>query len=130
MNPRSNITSLSYLVLSVACLLVCWNNLTTFLAFPTGSQVSQADILSQDIPSFAICPQPTLNLSAIKDLEGFSQDKLIICQDPLSKSNCSFMETFGSVIKAFNINSSQVEVFYKDLKLNSPQPFRGLATIC
>ena len=83
-------------------------------------QVSQVPLQSGDLPRFAICPQPSLNVSALENLTGFNRtkfDQTAIC----NIGGCQSLDTFGHFVEENAMNSQQVDEFYNLLKFTASE---------
>ena len=107
----------AYLVLSLFCLLTCWQQFTTYLTFPRGTTVERLALASTDLPWLAVCPQPSLRVSnqLLRKHTNSSNIRKLVDGDPFDY----FFEVFGNVVAKENMSSNQVLQFYNDLTLNS-----------
>ena len=105
------LTTIIYLGLTIACIFVCSIKVSDYLTYPTQSKVTQEIMDSEDIPFFVICPQPSLNLSALEGLEN--------TKDMCKTKGCSFIDTFGSIVEGNNFKSKEVANLYENLKLSA-----------
>ena len=117
MSTFTAFSHLSYFLLTVMCFYVCWERFTYYLTYPTGSTVSQEGLLSQDIPLIAICPQPSLNTTALNKLSSGSVGPADFC----TNGACNFLDIFGNLVESKNFNTSQVETLYEALRLTAPE---------
>ena len=85
---------------------------------PTTTKVSQVALQSGDVPSFAICPQPSVNVAALVDLIGFNRsmfDQSTICK----MGGCAGLDYFGYFVEENQMDSKGVEHFFTDLKFSA-----------
>ena len=83
-------------------------------------QVSQVPLQSDDLPSFAICPQPSVNISALQNLTGFDRiafNQTSICQ----MEGCKSLDTFGHFVEENGMESKEVDQFYNYLKFTASE---------
>ena len=84
------------------------------------TKVSQVPLQSGDLPRFAICPQPSLNVSALENLTGFNKtkfDETAIC----SIDGCQSLDTFGHFVQENGMDSQKVDEFYNLLKFEASE---------
>ena len=75
---------------------------------------------SGDLPTFAICPQPSLNVSALQNLTGFNRDvfnQTAICEI----DGCRSLDTFGHFVEENAMDSQKVDQFYNLLKFTASE---------
>ena len=113
MNTFTGFSYMSYFLLTVICCYICWERFAYYLSYPTGSAVSQAALLSQDIPLIAICPQPSLNTTALNRLSDGEVEPGHFC----TNGACNFLDIFGHLVESKNMNSSHVGTLYEGLRL-------------
>ena len=88
-------------------------------------QVSQVPLQSGDLPRFAICPQPSLNVSALQNLTGFS--RALFNQTAICKiDGCQSLDTFGHFVEENGMDSKEVDEFYNDLKFTASEVVHSL----
>ena len=83
-------------------------------------QVSQVPLQSDDLPRFAICPQPSVNISALQNLTGFDRisfNQTSICQT----EGCKSLDTFGHFVEENGMESKEVDQFYNYLKFTASE---------
>ena len=109
-----------YLCLCLFCLYVSFIQLEKYIQRPTTTKVSQVPLQSGDLPRFAICPQPSLNVSALQNLTGFNRtsfDQTSICKI----DGCKSLDTFGHFVEENGMDSREVDEFYNDLNLRASE---------
>ena len=75
---------------------------------------------SGDVPSFAICPHPSVNVSALEKLEGFEMDvfdQIKICK----MEGCASLDNFGRFVEENKKDSKGVRALYNDLKFTASE---------
>ena len=112
------LTRILYLSLALASLLACYTQVSKYLEYPKGAKVKQVPPWAQDLPNFAICPQPSLNTTALKNLSGFNRSRI---ESTCAEKGCSFLEEFGHLAEQNNMSSDQVLGFYHDLKFRASE---------
>ena len=88
--------------------------------------MSQVPLQSEDLPRFAICPQPSLNISAIENVDGFDKNRF----DQIAKckiGGCQSLDFFGHFVEENKMNSGRVDDFYNDLKLTASEVVHKVA---
>ena len=109
----------AYLVLAVACLLICWQQFLHYLALPRGTAVEEVTLTSRDLPWLAVCPQPSLNIGhpwLEKHVNKTTLQKL-----KWGQVVTNFFEEFGSIVSGEDMDSAGVLQFYKDLSVDSTE---------
>ena len=107
-----------YLCLTISCFFVCSFSVKKFLDRPTTTKVSQVPLQSGDVPSFAICPHPSVNVSAVEKLDGFNMtlfNQIQICK----MKGCDSLDNFGRVVEENKMDSKRVKKLYDDLKFTA-----------
>ena len=88
--------------------------------------MSQVPLQSEDLPRFAICPQPSLNVSAIENLDGFDKNRF----DQIAKckmDGCQSLDFFGHFVEENKMDPGRVDEFYNDLKLTATEVVHSVA---
>ena len=105
------------LCLTFCCLHVAFFSWDKYVKRPTTTKVSQVSLQSDDVPSFAICPQPSVNVNVLKHLIGFNVsvlDQSTICK----MDGCDGLNIFGGFVEANQTESQMIGKFYEDLKFS------------
>ena len=107
-----------YFSLAIASLVICYTQVSKYLEYPKGAKVKQVPPQARDLPNFAICPQPSLNTTALKNLLGFDKTRI---ESTCADKGCNFLEEFGYLAEQNNMSSQQVLRFYHDLKFRASE---------
>ena len=112
------ITRFLGLCLTISCLVICYTGLKAYLAYEKGTLLTRVRIKSEDVPAFAICPQPALNRVAFESLEEFHSESI---RDSFAcpESGCKFMDEFGLIIEENNMTSEEIIKFYREIKFGA-----------
>ena len=89
-----------------------------FLKRLTTTKVSQVRLQSGDVPSFAVCPHPSVNVSALEKLDGFNMtlfNQTRICK----MKGCDSLDNFGRFVEKNKMESERGEQLYNDLKFTA-----------
>ena len=119
---RPALRCIIYICLTSSCFYICSFSVKKFLDRPTTTKVSQQESLqSGDLPNFAICPQPSVNVSALQKLDfGFNMtlfNQTKICK----KEGCDSLDNFGSFVELNKMDSNGVREHYNDLKFTASE---------
>ena len=107
-----------YLCLTLCCLYVNYFSVEKYIGRPTATKVSQVALQSGDVPSFAICPQPSVNVTAVENLIGFNMsafEQTLICK----WGGCAGLDYFGHLVEENRMNSKGVRKLYNALKFSA-----------
>ena len=116
----SVVRSIIYLCLTLTCFYVCSFSVEKFLNRPTTTKVSQVPLQSGDVPRFAICPHPSVNVSALENLDGFSMT--LFNQTKICKmKGCDSLENFGKFVEENQKDSNGVKKLYNDMKFTASE---------
>ena len=86
------------LCLTYCCLYVAFFSWDKYLKQPTTTKVSQVSLQSDDVPSFAICPQPSVNVNVLKHLIGFNVS--VFHQSTICKMDgCDGLDFSGDLLR-------------------------------
>ena len=75
---------------------------------------------SGDVPSFAICPHPSVNVSALEKLAGFDRDvfnQIKICK----MEGCASLDNFGRFVEESEKDSNGVRALYNEMKFTASE---------
>ena len=113
------ITRFLGLCLTIFCLVICYMGLVDYLEYNKGTMITRANIQSNDIPAFAICPQPALNKDAMSTLSyaSLEMEGLDYCPE----SGCTFIEQFGHLVEENNLTSDETLNFYRKIKFGASE---------
>ena len=115
------ITRFLGLCLTIFCLVICYMGLVDYLEYNKGTMITRANIQSNDIPAFAICPQPALNkdaiLNTLRSYDSLEREKLDSCPE----SGCTFIEQFGHLVEENNLTSDETLNFYRKIKFGASE---------
>ena len=120
MSVPITITRFLGLCLTIFCLVICYMGLVDYLDYNKGTMITRANIQSNDIPAFAICPQPALNRDAISTLrssDSLERERLDSCPE----SGCTFIEQFGRLVEENNLTSDETLDFYRKMKFGASE---------
>ena len=116
----SALRSTIYLCLTLSCFYVCSFIVEKYLNRPTTTKVTQVPLQSGDLPSFAICPHPSVNVSALEKLDVFSMT--LFNQTKICKINgCNSLDNFGRIVEENKKDSKGVKTLYKDMKFTASE---------
>ena len=116
----SALRSTIYLCLTLSCFYVCSFLVEKYLKRPTTTKVTQVPLQSGDVPRFAICPHPSVNESALEQLDVFNMT--LFNQSKICKINgCDSLDTFGRIVEENEKDSEGVKKLYKDMKFNASE---------
>ena len=80
---------------------------------------------SGDVPSFAICPHPSVNVSALERLDRF--DMNVFNQTKICKmEGCASLDNFGKLVEEHKKDSKGVRALYNDLKFTASEVVQGV----
>ena len=109
-----------YFGLTIGCFFVCSFSVKKFLNRPTTTKESEVPLQSGDVPSFAICPHPSVNISALEKLDSFN--RTLFNQAEICKmKGCDSLENFGRFVEENKMESQRVEQFYNELKFTASE---------
>ena len=107
-----------YLCLTLSCFYVCSISVKKFITRPTTTKVTQETLQSGDVPNFAICPHPSVNVSALTKLNGFNMTvfkQIAKCK----MEGCDSLVNFGRFVEENKKDSKGVKQLYEDLKFTA-----------
>ena len=107
-----------YLCLTLSCLYVSYFSVEKYLSRPTATKVSKVNLQSGDVPSFAICPQPSVNVTSVEHLIGINMSAIhqtLICK----MGGCAGLDYFGHLVEENRMNSKGVRKLYNALKFSA-----------
>ena len=119
MSVPITITRFLGLCLTIFCLVICYMRLMDYLEYNKGTLITRANTQSNDIPAFAICPQPALNKDAMSNLSlaSLEMEGLDYCPE----SGCTFIEQFGRLVEENNMTSDETLDFYRKMKFGASE---------
>ena len=119
MSVPITITRFLGLCLTIFCLVICYMGLVEYLEYNKGTMITRANIQSNDIPAFAICPQPALDKDAMStsSYASFEMEGLDYCPE----SGCTFIEQFGRLVEENNLTSDETLDFYRKMKFGASE---------
>ena len=115
------ITRFLGLCLTIFCLVICYMGLVDYLEYNKGTMITRANIQSNDIPAFAICPQPALNKDAMSTLRSYDSLNNTERLDSCPESGCTFIEQFGRLVEENNLTSDEILNIYRKMKFGASQ---------
>ena len=82
-------------------------------------KVTQEVLQSGDLPNFAICPQPSVNVSALRKLKNNFNETFFNQTRICKMKGCNSLTNFGQFVEKTTMNSNMVKEFYEDLKFSA-----------